>query len=61
MVSRSNALHAVVIGRNDQFMDQFLEAGANVNVPNPRFGTALLADFFGGCQLMKTLLNEVQT
>jgi hypothetical protein len=42
-------------------MDQFLEAGANVNVPDPRFGTALLADLFGGCQLMEKLLNKVQT
>jgi ankyrin repeat protein len=55
----TSALHAAISGLNTQFVDRLLEAGADVNAHDPRFGTALTAAAFrGGVDTMKKLLER---
>lgn len=55
----TSALHAAVSQLNAQFIDRLLEAGADVNAHDPRFGTALTkAASLGDVDIMKKLLER---
>lgn len=55
----TSALHAAISRLNTQFIDRLLEAGADANAHDPRFGTALTAAaFWGDVDNMKKLLER---
>jgi ankyrin repeat protein len=55
----TSTLQAAIDNRNYQFIDPLLDAGADVNANDPRFGTALTTAAAGGkIDLLKKLLER---
>ena len=55
----TSPLQAAIMGLNHAFVDRLLDAGADVNAHDSRFGTALsAAAIWGNVELMKKLVEK---